>query len=113
MLALVVPLPLVPLRELLRPPEELPPPIEPLEPPILLLPPPKPLILEPPDPKALVLPKLPLPIPNELPFICPSELPRPSEFLPVEGESVLGPLPPPSSPLSVSSISEAGAYLSG
>ena len=100
-LAVVVP-PLAELLLLRDPPENAPPPDElppnaPLEPPKLLpllplLPPPKPL-----EPNPL-LPPLLLPIPNELPFMLPSELPRPSEFLPVDGERVLGPLPPPSRP---------------
>src|ERR1700743_2029481 len=62
------------------------------------------------EPKALPLLKPLLPMPPKLPFMLPSALPRPSEFLPVEGERVEGPEPPPSRPLRVSSISDAGAY---
>src|SRR5208282_6359695 len=92
-----------------------PPPLPPPKPPEPLVPPKPPPPLEPPKLALLDIPPIPPPplIPPK-PELPPLELKlaRPSDPLPVVGDSVLGPPPPLSRLLSTCTISSACAFLS-
>src|SRR5579862_4936873 len=92
------------------------PPPPPPKPPLPLEPPKPPPPLEPPKLALLAIPPIPPPpIPPKpelpMPLAASLKLERPSDPLPVVGESVVGPLPPLSRLLSTWTISSACAFL--